>query len=190
MNDFKNKTKSLPDISYLKECFRYDPEEGVLIWLNRPARHFSSEARAARWNRDYAGKPAGCKHTMKNGKKQYMQVRLRGQGSGCEAFLVHRIIAAMMGSNITNDFMVDHIDGDVWNHKWSNLRLATASENSRNCKPHADKKSKYPRGVYQQKGRRGFFARISLGCFKTPELAHEAYCRVAKMLHGEFARFD
>jgi len=96
----------------------------------------------------------------------------------------------MLGKTVPDNCVIDHINGDPWDNRACNLRLATISENGRNCRPHADKKSPLPRGVYQMKGKPGYYSRISLGCFETAELAHARYCEVAKFLHGEFARYD
>jgi hypothetical protein len=50
------------DVSLLKaRCMLgYDPTTGEFVWRHRSARWFDGiEARAARWNAKYAGKPAG-----------------------------------------------------------------------------------------------------------------------------------
>jgi hypothetical protein len=92
-------------------------------------------------------------------------------------------------------FFVDHIDGNPLNNRRSNLRLATPSENQWNQKRSCANTSGF-KGVGWHERDRRWQARIRkegklyhLGNFKSPEEAHEAYCRAAAELHGEFARF-
>lgn len=182
-----NKAKPLPETNYLKECFDYDPEDGELTWKSRPIQHFRDRTSFMKWNSKCAFKNAGCRPNGLDarGKKFYRQVKLDSR-----ILLVHRICAAFIFGHIPEDMVVDHIDGDNWNNKKSNLRLATVSQNAINCRPHVDKKSSLPRGVYQMKGKTGYYTRISLGCYKTPEDASAALRKAAELFHGHFARFD
>ena len=56
----------LPSVEYLYECFRYDRENGLLVWKVRPVSHFkpsrykSSEKKAIACNMRCAGHVAGC----------------------------------------------------------------------------------------------------------------------------------
>lgn len=88
---------------------------------------------------------------------------------------------------------VDHVDGDVKNNVWSNLRLATNTENTRNRGCTKRNKTKM-KGVTVH--RNGFVAKIGinrktiyLGKFATAEEAHEIYKKAAKKHFGDFARY-
>ena len=92
--------------------------------------------------------------------------------------------------------MVDHIDGLRLNNCRSNLRVATAQENSWNRGAHRWGTSKY-RGVHWHKKDRKWQAAIRLngkqkyiGSFGSEEDAATAYNIVAEMNYGEFARMN
>lgn len=85
--------------------------------------------------------------------------------------------------------LVDHKDRDHANNRWSNLRLATVSQNNCNRKSRSTKG--LPKGVRQVPY--GYQAFITfdkkteyLGFFKDPAEAGVAYVTRAKVLHGEF----
>jgi hypothetical protein len=85
---------------------------------------------------------------------------------------------------------IDHKDGTSLNNCWSNLRLASQSNNCRNSKKQARVShkgvAKVRSGLYRA---RIFLGRsVHLGYFSTPKLAHAAYARAAKKHFGEYAR--
>jgi hypothetical protein len=93
---------------------------------------------------------------------------------------------------------VDHKDRDRKNNRFSNLRLATGSQNQGNRSLSKTNKSGF-KGVsrYRAGERSGrpwqASIRISgksknLGYFSTREEAHAAYCAAATAVFGEFAR--
>ena len=92
---------------------------------------------------------------------------------------------------------VDHINGDTLDNRKSNLRICTNAENSRNSKISKNNTSGFKGVMFvNERRRKKWVARIwkdrkvyHLGHFKTPEAAYAAYCKAAKELHGEFARF-
>jgi hypothetical protein len=154
----------------LKELFDYH-SEGYLIWKKDSGTN------------KLAGKKAG--YTAKN---KYVSIRIKRK-----LLYAHRIIF-MMHHGYCPD-VIDHIDGDTSNNAIENLRQATQAQNCRNGKVHSDSFTGL-KGVTFNKQNGSFDARICvnykkthLGCFKTPELAHEAYKKAALELHGEFARF-
>lgn len=115
-------------------------------------------------------------------------------GPGTNVVLMHRLILG-----VSDNCVVDHIDGNPLNNVRSNLRQCTSAENSRNRRRHKNNRSGF-KGVYADRrsgGRiRSWTAEIKLdgkkyrlGSHKTPELAYAAYKRAAKWLHGEFANF-
>ncbi len=181
--------KELPSTEYIKECFDYDPQTGILIGKDRPRRHFDSDTAQwvvnSRWTGKKVGNPFWKRDSKGNKKGQYLQLCLDG-----ERYVAHRVIAKWLGWNISG-LLVDHKDGDGLNNRQDNLRVATYADNSRNCKKHTDRiDDSLPKGVSEMKRRDGtvygYLAKISLGTFPTRELAHEAYCRAAEWIHGEF----
>lgn len=180
--------KKLPPSEYLKECFEYDPETGILRGKVRPRSHFDNDHGCAVVNGRWAGKKIGNPYWKRDSKgnktRQYLQLNLDGQW-----FQVHRIIAKLIGWEVDGK-LVDHKDGNGLNNRQDNLRVASYAENSRNCKTHSDRIHDLPKGVSYVKRRdgtiSGYLAKISVGTFPTPELAHEAYCKAAAWIHGEF----
>lgn len=174
--------KTLPDQTYLRECFDYLPEGGILIWRTRPDEHFRHKGAAGRWNRRWAGKPVGC---VKKGKigDDYWGTAINGQ-----PLAVHRIIWKLVFNEEPPE--VDHWDSDGLNNSLDNLRAADRFKNGKNRR----RTGRYPKGVKPQNSR--WQAKISadgvnhyLGTFDTAEQAHAAYCKAATELHGEFANF-
>jgi hypothetical protein len=105
----------------------------------------------------------------------------------------HRLIVLWM----TGEFPpqeVDHINGDRADNRWSNLRLATRSENMRNKGTYKTNTSGL-RGVsfYKRTGKwkaqiQHEGKKIGLGYFASPDLAHTAYLTAEVALRKEFAR--
>ena len=137
--------------------------------------------RALSLNRHKKGEVAGKKDT--NG---HIQIFVNGR-----YYLAHRC-AWLWSYGVWPDHDIDHINGDRSDNRLANLRKATRSQNCSNSKLRADnniglkgvsiQKGRY-RAQIQVKGKKQF-----LGMFSTPEEAHEAYCKAAQSLHGEFAR--
>lgn len=179
--------RSLPSQEYLRECFDYDPETGVLIWRERPVGHFIAPKRGAdiiarAWNKKMSGTQAGAVSATPTGKR-YIKLGLGGNGRTVNA---HSVIWKLVtGYEPLNE--IDHRDGDGTNNRWDNLRDATHAQNGAN---HPGWRDRYlPKGVSRADKR--FRARISvrgevtmLGRFDTPEEAHAAYCEAAERLHG------
>jgi len=103
---------------------------------------------------------------------------------------MHREILGMLPGD---ERVVDHIDGDGLNNRRSNLRICTVHENNRNRRLPRINKCGY-KGVRKSSNGKWWYAQIGafgkvihLGQFNTPEEAHQAYCRAADELHGQFA---
>lgn len=109
---------------------------------------------------------------------------------------IHRVILErVLGRPLSTDEIVDHINGDGLLNIRSNLRLATVAQNIANS-PKSRRNTSGFKGVTWAKHANKFRAYITferklihLGYFDTPELAHEAYCKKAVELFGEFANF-
>ena len=105
---------------------------------------------------------------------------------------------SLMGLGVGDPRVVDHKDGDTLNNCISNLRVCTVAENSRNQRMRCCNKSGF-KGVAKSVRKSGSIGwigyimvmrkRHNLGIYSTPEEAHEAYCKAAEILHGEFANF-
>ena len=109
---------------------------------------------------------------------------------GLNGKLLHRII---MGDPDGQE--VDHINVNPLDNRRENLRICSHHENSFNRTKYSNNKSGF-KGVYFDKQKQKFRAYINidgkrkyLGYFDDPEEAHQAYCKAAIKLHGEFARF-
>jgi len=184
MRKFNDPSK-LPSVEYLKECFIYDSESGLLTWKKRPLHHFKNSHGMNTFNSKYSGSVCKSSHicgyiTMSISSKKY---------------LAHRVIWKLMTGDDANDF-IDHIDGNKKNNSFSNLRLASKQQNAYNCKRSCKNKTGF-KGVSFDSQRNKYYAcinirgkTISLGRHITPELAHEAYVKAAKHIHGNFLRTE
>mgnify|MGYP003333403407 CR=1 FL=1 len=183
--------KQLPPTEFLKECFDYFPESGELRWKKRPLHHFGGRTiEFNRWNTRYAGKLVGNKQFTAQGRNARLQFDLRINKKR-NLLANHHVIFAIMGVEVPSHLEVDHINGDGWDNRWSNLRLSTRQENCRN-RCGRSKKEPLPKGVFRQGGR--FYANIGIDVkkyinsppFTTPEKAREWYQEMAQKYHGEF----
>lgn len=89
--------------------------------------------------------------------------------------------------------IIDHIDMDVSNNVWENLRACSRSQNQWNSRSRIGS-SRYKGVSFETRGGK-WVAQIcvhrkrhKLGYFATPEDAHAAYCEASARLHGEFGR--
>lgn len=104
------------------------------------------------------------------------------------------VLERMLGRTLTDDELVDHINGDTLNNRRDNLRLADTQKNNFNSKTRNDNTSGYKGVSYHKQANKwrariwGDGKRIHLGSFDTPELAYEAYCNASKVYHGNFGR--
>ena len=165
------KFKPLPPLGRVKELVRYDASNGKLFWLQSVARRVK------------AGDEAGSKD--RHG------IRIKIDKA---KYLAHRIIWLLVTEQDPEDNLVDHIDGNPYNNKSTNLRLASHHQNSCNRKKHSNNTSGL-KGVSWHKAVKKWQAyistenkRIFLGYFNSKEEAYAAYCEAAQKLHKDFAR--
>lgn len=107
----------------------------------------------------------------------------------------HRIIYMMHHGIVSSEVFIDHMDTNPLNNSIDNLRRSTHSQNLFNRGKQTNNTSGF-KGVIFDKRDSKWYPRInaygkskSLGGYKTAELAHEAYKKAAKELHGEFANY-
>ena len=103
---------------------------------------------------------------------------------------LHRFIWELAGMSKPS-YGLDHINGDVFDNRLENLRVATRSLNMLNTKQR--KEMKLPQGIYQQPKGGGYTVRLhhkgikhNLGTHRTSEEASSVY-RDAKEILIEFA---
>jgi HNH endonuclease len=182
----------LPSQEYLRECFDYDPNTGLLTWRVRPLAHFHGirpRNTHSRWNNQFAGHEFGSIYT--NPRTGY---RCRHGTLDGKRYRTHRIIYKWAtGEEL---LQIDHQDLDGTNNRWSNLRGATYSQNAHNVAVRPTNQVGI-KGVKRRGHRSGYEARIRvnkaeifLGYFRTIEEAQAAYAAAASKYYGEFARTD
>lgn len=163
-------------------ALEYRPETGEFFWRHRPDSHFSSAAHARRSNSFQAGRLAGGH----DGSKGYTRIQIFGRLYGA-----HQLAWLYMTGEWPDQ--IDHINGDRSDNRFSNLRLATASQNNANRRGYAKSGLKgahfnNTRGCWESairvNGKRHY-----LGRFSTAEEAHAAYAAAAGNAFGDFARF-
>ena len=140
--------KNYPTTAYLRERLDYDPDTGLLIWLNRPRHHFVAKNVWKTWNARYANKQAGSGYPLN---------RYRYIGIGGATYAAHRLAFILMGEPVPDQ--VDHIDHDGTNNRWTNLRSAGYVANSRNKSMPSSNTSGFV-GVYWDKQSSKWMAKI------------------------------
>lgn len=149
----------------LRELLHYDPETGVFTCRVRITQRF------------VPGRVMG--YTTQLG---YRVIELGGK-----AFKVHRLAWLYM-TGAWPRHVVDHIDGNRLNNRFSNLRDIPRDQNAQNrSQPNAGNPTGYL-GVNIDNGRfrariRVGYKLISLGYFGSPEAAHAAYVDAKRRLH-------
>lgn len=113
-------------------------------------------------------------------------------GNSPDLLFMHRVI-----TGAADGVLIDHKDGNPLNNARANLRACSHAQNMKNRRRHSNNRSGF-KGVYAEERAGGtcWYAQIrvdgtkySLGSHDPAELAYAAYCRAAKLMHGEFARF-
>lgn len=178
----KKVANELPSQEYLKECFDYNEETGILYKKVRPRHHFDSDV----------GMNISNSSTIKNKKvgtysHGYIIVDLDGKRYGA-----HRIIWKWYYGTEPKE-TIDHINGIKDDNRIENLREATHLENSQNLvNLKKNNKSGYIGVCWHEKSGkwRATFSyegkTMHLGLFDTAYEAHLVREAKAKELQGEF----
>ena len=155
----------------LHELLDYDPDTGVFTWLEKRGRV-------------KAGDIAGT--VTEDG----IYIRVDGR-----RYSASQLAHLWMTDEWPHDH-INHRDGDQANNRWANLRPVTHSQKLCNRGKQQNNTAGL-KGVTFNKRRGKYQAQICvatkrhfLGYFSTAELAHRAYRRAARRMHGEFARPD
>lgn len=106
--------------------------------------------------------------------------------------LAHRLAYRLVTGEWASTY-IDHIDRDKRNNRWSNLRLATPSENNCNTSLRADNKSGV-KGVCWKASRSRWLVQVAkdkqihhIGYYKCLQEATQAAVEARRRLHGSFA---
>lgn len=153
----------------LKELLHYNRETGIFTWIKPTSRRVSVGSI--------------CKVNSKLG---YVSIRIDGV-----LYWAHRL-AWLYETGAMPKEQIDHANGVKDDNRWSNLRVATKSQNMRNAGRRRNNTSGYTGvGLHNQTGKwRAYIARhgrtIHLGLFDTKEEALAARELAAKKAYGEF----
>lgn len=168
----------------LKKVLTYHPNTGVFIWLPRMV---------PTWDGVWSGRQAGL--SSSNGRYRYTRIKISKK-----LYMAHRLAwLYVYGCFPPKNLEIDHINGDRYDNRIKNLRLGTRSQNMTNRSSFNSngfkgvKKRTYGRKkikILWEAQIRHHNKLHHLGCFKTPEEAHAAYCREAVKRQKEFARFN
>ena len=152
----------------MKDRLRYDPETGHFWWLVRPS------------NRVDITKPAGSILKRADGTPGYKQIKVGGS-----MHLQHRLAFVFMGHDLPDH--VDHINGDVQDNRWCNLRPATPQQNSMNRGKQKNNTSGFKGVCEVRPGRfRATLGQEVIGEFRTAKEAADAYKKAGTARFGEF----
>lgn len=116
------------------------------------------------------------------------QARKRRDGKGFYAVSSNGVRMHRLLLGAESGVIVDHIDGNGLNNARSNIRVGTQSQN---CVNRKTTPGKHLRGTRPKKGKWQAYIKYkgkqrSLGYFQTEDLAHLAYLKEARKLHGEW----
>jgi len=161
---------------YLKSILEYNQETGIFTWKEREK---TPGTGGNTFNTRFAGKEAG-----RIDKDGYIAIMIRK----CPR-RAHRLAYLYVYGYMPIE--IDHEDS-IRHHNWiSNLRECSRGENNQNLKKATiANKSTGLLGAFLNKNSGSFYSQIKkdgnytwLGCFKTPEQAHEAYVNAKRELH-------
>jgi hypothetical protein len=132
-------------------------------------------------------------HATRSGRNYYARHRYlvcHRKGPNVQLW-IHRLIIKARRWQV-----VDHINGDTLDNRRCNLRICTATQNTKNRKPSSNNTSGF-KGVTFHKRMNRYQSYITadkklihLGTFPDPISAARAYDAAARRLHGEFARLN
>lgn len=156
----------------LKEVAHYNPDTGIFTW------------KTVLSYRTVIGQPFGSKH-----HSGYLSVTIDGR-----VYRLHSLAMFYVTGQWPQEF-IDHANGVRDDNRFSNLRFASRSENTRNAKIRKDNRSGTKGVNYRNKSGGQWICRIYtnegriyLGCFKTEEEAIQVITDAREKYHKEFAK--
>ena len=109
-------------------------------------------------------------------------------------YRLHRLIWVWMTGDDPGNDVIDHINGDPFDNRWSNLRRCTRGENQMNRKCNSNNASGY-KGVSWAADTQKWQVSIGykgvvyyLGQYETADEAHDVYLEEAEKCFGEYMR--
>lgn len=158
---------------------------------NFPGYYISDDGRFKKYER---GVWIEIKSYLKESRRgHYLRVSLSSAEKKRCHFYVHKLIWEVFVGPVPENYVVDHVNGDRFDNRLENLRLATRSENNLNSAPQGTRRFKgvihLESGNYRAQIRVGGQTR-SLGTFGDMDEAARAYDVAAMQHHGKFARLN
>lgn len=138
------------DVAYLRECFSYDTETGVITWRERPRHHFGSDHTCRVWNTKNAGRE------LTHNSNGYVLVAINRR-----LHKSHRVAWAI-ATGEWPDGQIDHINGVRNDNRLCNLRVVSNLINSMNRGRKKNNTSGVT-GVYWSKQAKKWQAYINVG---------------------------
>ena len=169
--------KPLPDYDELHRLFCYNPETGFLI---------------CKTNGRNGQRKKGQIIGQISNSKRYIQLAINGN-----KYMLHHIAYKLMTKQNPPDGMViDHIDNNKHNNRWSNLRICSQRNNCRNQSKTKLRKYDLPKGVTYVKSKGLYKCQLKIEdgkfyskYFHTVEDAHNHYCELSKQYFGEYYNY-
>ena len=157
----------------LQEILRYDPDTGEFRWRVRVKKNHR------------AGDLAGCRV-----RSEYWSIHINGRN-----YRAHQL-AWLYVNGAWGRPVIDHRDGNPFNNRLRNLRLASHANNAANRSRLRNNTSGF-KGVSFDRRRSLWIAQITkqgrryfIGRYTTAKKANAAYVAAARVLFGEFARAE
>lgn len=133
-----------------REFLHYVPKTGILIWRTRERRWFPDDGHWRTWNTRFASTVACTKN-----KSGHLSVLILGR-----RYYAHRLIWLWMTGEWP-DGEIDHKNRDPSDNRWTNLRVVTHRQNTRNG-PLLRSNTSGHVGIYIRKSDGAFLAQISI----------------------------
>lgn len=155
-------------LDYVRKVLNYDPNTGVVTWKEKVSRNTN------------IGDIAGFKNVQ---NRYYLTFKNKH-------YLAHRVIWYLVYGEWPVG-VIDHLDGNGLNNKLANLRVVTQRVNVENQRKAKSNNKIGLLGVsLVPNSKTRYYARIKvkgikyfLGCFDSPEEAHERYIKAKRALH-------